>query len=55
METFTRQEAADYLRMSLSKFKKTTQKELPCIQLGRKVLFDKKDLDEYLESKKIKK
>ena len=55
METLTRHEAADYLKVSLSKFKKTIQKELPFIKLGRIVLFDKKDIDKYLESKKVNK
>lgn len=52
MDLLTRQEAADHLRVSLSNFKKTIQKQLPFVKLGRRVLFDKKDLDDYLESKK---
>ena len=45
-------EAAKYLGVSLSTFKKTIQKELPVIKLGRLVFFEEKDLDAYLESKK---
>ena len=53
MVTKTRQEAADYIGVCLSTFKKTIQKELRTIKIGRRVLFDVNDLDAYLESKKV--
>ena len=52
MTTLTRQEAAKYIGVGLSTFKKL-QKELRFIKIGRRVLFDTKDLDAYLESKKV--
>ena len=52
MELKTREESAEYLGVSLSTFKKF-QNTIPHIQLGRLVKFDVKDLDAYLESKKI--
>lgn len=51
MTTLTKQEAADYMRISISLFKKI-QNAIPCIKLGRRVLYDKKDLDTYLENVK---
>ena len=52
MELKTREEAAEYLGVSLSTFKKY-QKDIKHIQLGHLVKFDVKDLDAYLESKKV--
>jgi len=52
MTTLTRQDAAKYIGVGISTFKKI-QKELRVIRIGRRVLFDTKDLDAYLESKKI--
>jgi excisionase family DNA binding protein len=52
MTTLTRQEAAKYIGVGISTFKKL-QKEIRAIRIGRKVLFDTKDLDAYLESKKV--
>lgn len=47
----TRQEAADYLQISLSTFAKNIQSELPRIKLGKNVRFRKSDIDKYLEGK----
>lgn len=47
-------EAAEYLGISLSLFKKTVRKEIPVIKIGRRTQFDVKDLDAYLENKKVK-
>ena len=52
MELKTREEAAEYLGVSLSTFKKL-QKTIKRIQLGRLVKYDIKDLDAYLESRKV--
>ena len=52
MELKTREEAAEYLGVSLSTFKKF-MRNIPHIQLGRLVKFDVKDLEAYLESKKV--
>lgn len=52
MDILSREQAAEYLGMSLSSFKKY-QKEIPHIQLGRLVKFDVNDLDNYLKSKKV--
>lgn len=53
MITKTREEAAKYIGVSFSMFKKSVQKELREIRIGRRVLFDVNDLDAYLESKKV--
>lgn len=53
MVTLTINEAADYMKVCLSTFKKTIKRDLPYIKLGRRVLYDQKDLDKYLESKKV--
>ena len=52
MELKSRQEAADYIGISLTTFKKQVQKKVPHIRIGRRVCFDVKDLDSYLESLK---
>ena len=52
MTTLTRHEAAKYIGVGISTFKKL-QKELRTIRIGRRVFFDTKDLDAYLESKKV--
>lgn len=52
MDLKTREEAAKYIGVSLSTFKKL-RKEIKHIQLGRLVKYDVKDLDAYLESKKV--
>lgn len=52
MTTLTRQEAAKYIGVGISTFKKI-QKDIRSIHIGRRVLFDAKDLDAYLESKKV--
>ena len=49
MELKTRDEAAAYIGVSLSTFKKL-QKDIKFIRLGRLIKFDVKDLDAYLES-----
>ena len=52
MTTMTRQEAADYMKICLSSFKKNVQPEIPSVRIGRRVLFDVKDLDAYMEAHK---
>lgn len=52
MTTMTKQEAADYMKVCLSSFKKNIQPEVPAIKIGRRVLFDVKDLDAYMEAHK---
>ena len=52
MTTMTKQEAADYMKVCLSSFKKNIQPEVPAIKIGRRVLFDQKDLDAYMEAHK---
>ncbi len=52
MITMTKQEAADYVKVCLSSFKKNIQPVIPAIKIGRRVLFDQKDLDKYLEDHK---
>ena len=52
MELKTREEAAEYIGVSLSTFKKF-MKTIKHIRIGRLIKFDVKDLDAYLESKKV--
>lgn len=52
MTTLTRQQAADYIGVCIATFKKI-QKDIRAIRIGRRVFFDVKDLDAYLESKKV--
>ena len=48
-------EGADYTKMSLSWLrKKTAAGEIPHIKLGRRVVYDRLDLDAYMEEQKIK-
>jgi excisionase family DNA binding protein len=54
-ELLTRNEVLEYLKISkgtLSKLMK--QKAFPYIKLEKRVLFRKKDIDEFLESKLVK-
>lgn len=44
----TKQEAADYVKVSLTSFKKNIQPEIPAIKIGRNIRFDSEDLDAYL-------
>ena len=47
-------EAAAYQKMSLSWIrKKTASGEIPHIKLGRRVVYDRLDLDEFLRQKKV--
>ena len=39
MITMTKQEAADYVKVCLSSFKKNIQPVIPAIKIGRRVLF----------------
>ena len=49
------QEAADYLRISVSWVRKATRSgELPHAKIGCRVIYDRTDLDEYVRQKKIK-
>ena len=52
MVTMTKQEAADYLKICLSSFKSNVQPHIPVIKIGRRVFFDQKDIDAYVESQK---
>jgi excisionase family DNA binding protein len=45
--------AANYLKVSLSWLrKKTAAGEIPHIKLGRRVVYDRRDLDEYMAARK---
>jgi excisionase family DNA binding protein len=51
----TREEVMDYLRISkASLYRLMKQKAFPYIKFERKVLFRKKDIDEFLESRLVK-
>ena len=46
--------AADYMKVSLSWLrKKTASGELPHAKLGHRVVYDRNDLDRYIQSRKI--
>ena len=46
--------AADYTKMSLSWLRKRTAAgEIPHIKLGRRVVYDRLDLDDYMDRQKI--
>lgn len=53
-ETMTVREAAQYLKLKTATiYKMTAAKQIPfCRPTGQKILFLKKDLDEWLETKK---
>ena len=54
-ELLTRDEVMDYLKISKGTlYKLMKQKAFPYIKLERKVLFRKKDIDEFLDSKLVK-
>ncbi len=54
-ELLTRDELMDYLKISKGTlYKLMKQKAFPYIKLERKVLFRKKDIDEFLDSKLVK-
>ena len=54
-ELLSRDELMDYLKISKGTlYKLMKQKAFPYIKLERKVLFRKKDIDEFLESKLVK-
>ena len=54
-ELLTRDEVMEYLKISKGTLLKLMrQKAFPYIKLERKVLFRKKDIDEFLESKLVK-
>ena len=47
------QEAADYLRMSLSWLRKATRRrEVPAIPIGARIVYDRVDLDGYVDQLK---
>ncbi len=47
-------QAAEYMKVSLSWLrKKTATGELPHSKLGHRVVYDREDLDEYIQSRKI--
>jgi len=50
-----KKEVQEYLRISSATLDRLIRhKEIPYIKLGRRVLFRKSDIDEFLESKKVK-
>lgn len=51
-EILTRKEAADYIGICLSSFAKI-QNQISQIKIGRNVRFYKKDIDIFLEKKKV--
>ncbi len=54
-ELLTRNDVMDYLKISKGTlYKLMKQKAFPYIKLERKVLFRKKDIDEFLDSKLVK-
>ncbi len=54
-ELLTRDDVMDYLKISKGTlYKLMKQKAFPYIKLERKVLFRKKDIDEFLDSKLVK-
>jgi len=51
----TKKQVQEYLQISHTFLQKLmNEKELPYIKLGRRVLFQKSDLDKLLETKKVK-
>jgi excisionase family DNA binding protein len=54
-ELFTKAELMEYLRVSRGTIDKLIRRrEVPFIKLGKKVLFRKKEIDAWLETKRIK-
>ena len=53
IERLSKVQAAKYLGVSLSTFKKVVQKEIPVIKIGRLTQYKLSDLDAYLESKRV--
>jgi len=54
-ELLTRAQVMEYLKISRTTLQKLMkQKAFPYIKLERKVLFRKKDIDKFLESKLVK-
>ena len=54
-EILTKEEVLKFLKVSKTVLEKLMRnKELPYIKLDRRVLFRKKDIDKFLESKLIK-
>jgi len=52
-EYMTKQEVAEYMRVSVATIDRLMLKGLPHIKLDRRVLFRKKDIDAFLEKKII--
>jgi excisionase family DNA binding protein len=53
-ELLTRAELMEYLRISRGTLDKLMRRhEIPFIKLGKKVLFRKREIDAWLESKKV--
>ena len=51
-----RNQAATYLgctRKTLEFWHSTGKQRIPCFRLGRKIVYDKRDLDEWLEKKRV--
>jgi excisionase family DNA binding protein len=44
----TLEEAADYLRRSMDWMYHTGRNEIPVVKIGRRVMFEKRDLDAYI-------
>lgn len=49
----TREEAAEYLRVSLRTFNRRVAPQLPRVPIGGRVFYDRKDLDRWLDAQKV--
>ncbi|MEN6560106.1 MAG: helix-turn-helix domain-containing protein [Acidobacteriota bacterium] len=49
----TKAEAAEFLRISLDTLEKLMRRGLPYVKFERRVLFRKRDIDKWLESKVV--
>jgi hypothetical protein len=49
----TRCESAVYLRLSLRGFDRHVRDFVPCIVIGTRVLYEKRELDQWLENQKV--
>ena len=55
VEYLTKQEVAQYMRVSLATLERLMRQGLPYVKLERRVLFRKADVDRWLGSKIVKK
>jgi excisionase family DNA binding protein len=54
VEYLTKQEVAEYMKVSLATLERLMRQGLPHIKLSRRVLFRKADVDRWLESKIVR-